>query len=196
VTRPAPSDRAGGSRPERGRRAYAGIGSRQTPPDVLSLMEALAARLAGDGWVLRTGLSPGADQAFYRGAVAGAGDVELYLPWPGFQSCARLDAEGGRVRVQCRPSAAAWQLAPRFHPRWEELADDTRRLLARDGEQLLGADLRHPVRLVACWTADGSLDGEHLYEEGTGQALRIAFQHRIPVLNLARPDHLADLLGP
>jgi hypothetical protein len=196
VTDPAPSDPEGGPRPERAAPAYAGIGSRQTPPHVLSLMEALAARLAADGWVLRTGLSPGADQAFYRGAMSGAGDVELYLPWSGFQSGARLELEGGRVRVLCGPSAPAWQLAPRFHPRWSELADDARRLLARDGDLLLGVGLLDPVRLVACWTADGSLDGERLYEDGTGQALRIAHHHGIPVHNLARRDHLADLVGP
>jgi hypothetical protein len=196
VTDPQPSDPEGGPRPERAAPAYAGIGSRKTPPDMLSLIEALAARLAGDGWVLRTGLSPGADQAFYRGAMSGAGDVELYLPWPGFQSGARLEVEGGRLRLLCEPSPPAWQLAPRFHPRWAELADDARRLLARDGDLLLGVGLLDPVRLVACWTADGSLDGERLYEDGTGQALRIAHHHGIPVLNLARPDHLADLLGP
>ena len=170
--------------------AYAGIGSRQTPPDVLSLMEALAARLAAHGWVLRTGLSPGADQAFYRGAMRGTGRVELYLPWDGFESGARLDAEGTSVRVLSGPSPAACELAPRFHPRWAELSDDARRLLARDGDQLLGAHLLDPVRIVACWTADGSLDGERLFEEGTGQALRIAHHHGIPVLNLA------DLVGP
>jgi hypothetical protein len=163
---------------------------------VLSLMEALAARLAADGWVLRTGLSPGADQAFYRGAMSGAGRAELYLPWDGFESGARLDAEGTRVRVLSGPSPAAWELAPRFHPRWAELSDEARRLLARDGDQLLGAGLLDPVRLVACWTADGSLDGEGLFGDGTGQALRIAHQHGIPVLNLARGDHLEDLVGP
>jgi hypothetical protein len=196
VTGPAPSDLKGGPRHERAPPAFAGIGSRQTPPDVLSLMEALAARLAGDGWVLRTGLSPGADQAFYRGAIGRAGAVELYLPWPGFQSRARLDAEGAGVRVLCGPSPAAWRLAPRFHPHWDELEDEDRRLLARDGDQVLGADLLDPVRFVACWTADGSLDGDGLYEDGTGQALRIAHNHGIPVLNLARPEHLADLVAP
>jgi hypothetical protein len=196
MTDPSPSDPESGARPERAAPAYAGIGSRQTPADVLSLMEALAVRLAGDGWVLRTGLSPGADQAFYRGAMRGAGDVELYLPWPGFQSGARFEVEGGRVRVLCGPSAPALQLAPQFHPRWGELADDTHLLLARDGDQVLGAGLLDPVRLVTCWTADGGLDGERLYEDGTGQALRIAHQHGIPVLNLARPDHLARLVDP
>jgi hypothetical protein len=159
-------------------------------------MQALAARLAADGWVLRTGLSPGADQAFYRGAIGGAGAVELYLPWPGFQAGARLDADDASLRVLCGPSSAAWRLGARFHPHWDELADDARRLLARDGDLLLGADLLDPVRLVVCWTADGSLDGEGLYEDGTGQALRIAHHHGIPVLNLARPEHLARLVGP
>jgi hypothetical protein len=196
VTDLAPSDAEGGPRPDQAAPAYAGIGSRETPTGVLSLMEALAARLAGDGWLLRTGLSPGADQAFYRGAMSSAGDVELYLPWPGFQSGARLEVEGGSVRVLCAPSPPAWQLAPRFHPRWSELADDARRLLARDGDQVLGAGLLDPVRLVACWTADGSLDGKRLYEDGTGQALRIAHHYGIPVFNLARQDHLADLFGP
>jgi LDH2 family malate/lactate/ureidoglycolate dehydrogenase len=60
----------------------------------------------------------------------------------------------------------------------------------------LGADLLDPVRLVACWTADGSLDGEGLFDDGTGQALRIARHHGIAVLNLARADHLEDLVGP
>jgi hypothetical protein len=195
VTAPA-SYPGGGPTPDRVAPAYAGIGSHQTPSDVLGLMEALGARLAADGWVLRTGLSPGADQAFYRGATGGAGAVELYLPWPGFQSGARLDTDGASVRVLCGPSSAACRLAARFHPHWDELADDARRLLARDGGQVLGADLLDPVRLVACWTADGSLDGEGLYEDGTGQALRIAHDHGIPVLNLARRDHLAGLVGP
>ncbi len=58
------------ARAERSRagRPYAGIGSRQTPSEMLSLMESLAGRLAADGWVLRSGASPGADQAFFRGA--------------------------------------------------------------------------------------------------------------------------------
>lgn len=62
---------------------YAGIGSRETPGQTLTAMEQLAHVLAARGWVLRTGLAGGADQAFYRGAV-GQGAVELYLPWPSF----------------------------------------------------------------------------------------------------------------
>jgi hypothetical protein len=175
--------------------AYAGIGSHDTPADVLALMQALAARLAGKGWVLRTGLSRGADQAFYRGAVGAGGRVELYLPWPGFEAGARLEGERGKVRVTRSPSAAACELATRYHPRWDCLSHEERLLLGRDSHQVLGADLRSPARLVACWTADGSVDGEGLYEDGTGQALRIAHDHGVPVLNLARPEHLQQLVA-
>lgn len=160
---------------------------------MLLLIEALAARLAGDGWVLRTGLSRGADQAFYRGALAGGGRVELYLPWPGFEAGARLEDEGGKVEVTPRPSDAACELAARFHPRWDRLSPEDRLLLARNCHQVLGVELQSPARMVACWTADGSLDGEGLYDDGTGQALRIAHEHGVPVRNLARAEHLRQM---
>jgi hypothetical protein len=175
-------------------RVYAGVGSRETPADVLALMEALGERLAAERWLLRTGLSPGADQAFYRGALHGGGDVELYLPWPRFQEHARLDAERESVRALAQPSAAACELAQRFHRDWEALEQPARRLLARDAHEVLGADLQSPAALLVCWTADGSLDGAELYDDGTGQTLRIASEHGIAVLNLARPEHV-ELLG-
>ena len=175
--------------------AYAGLGSRETPVEVLALMDALGERLAGERWLLRTGLSPGADQAFYRGALLSGGDVELYLPWPAFQADARLDIEGASVRELPQPSPAACALARRFHEGWEQLEPPQRRLLARDAHEVLGADLRSPAQLLVCWTADGSLDGEDLYDDATGQALRIASEHGVPVLNLARPGAVEELAG-
>lgn len=56
---------------------YAGIGARETPAPILEKMEAIARRLSEKGWTLRTGLSPGADQAFHRGAVQAGGTVEI-----------------------------------------------------------------------------------------------------------------------
>jgi hypothetical protein len=171
------------------RPAYAGTGSRETPCDVLELIESIAARLARQGWTLRTGMSPGADQAFYRGARDGCGGVELYLPWPDFEAGARLGGDGEEVHVLPRPSEDAYELAARFHPSWEGLSAGARHLLARDGHQVLGADLATPVKFVVCWTPDGSLDGTGPRAGGTGQALRIAHHDGIGVLNLARPDH-------
>jgi hypothetical protein len=190
---PSPADRLDAPGPRAP--AYAGIGSRQTPPGVLATMEALAGKLAGEGWVLRTGLSPGADQAFYRGALLRGAEIELYLPWPGFQAGARLDVAGAGVHELSRPSAAACELARRFHPDWGSLAAPARQLLARDAHEVLGPRLQSPAKLVICWTADGSRDGRDLLEDGTGQALRIAHHHGIPVLNLARPEDGRSLAG-
>jgi hypothetical protein len=144
--------------PGAGRR-YAGIGSRETPPAALALIEGVSGGLARRGWVLRTGMSPGADQAFYRGARAEGGAVELYLPWPGFEADARLGGEGAEVRELSRPSAGAYELAERHHPAWGRVGARARHLLARDGHQVLGGDLATAVAFVVCWTADGSLDG-------------------------------------
>jgi hypothetical protein len=174
-------------------KAYAGIGSRRTPPGVMAVIESVAAAFARRGCVLRTGASPGADQAFYRGARAGEGAVELYLPWPGFEADAWADADPARVRVMLRPTPRAYELAARFHPGWAEVAEDQRHLLARDTHQVLGADLASPASLVACWTPDGSIDGAGEGADGTRQALRIAHHWGIVVFNLARADHLRAL---
>jgi hypothetical protein len=174
--------------------AYAGIGSRRTPAATLELFESAAAGLAERGFILRTGLSPGADQAFYRGARAGGGEIELYLPWPGFEAHARDAREAQRVHTLERPSPAAYELAARFHRAWDgrgwgELESEEQARLARDAHQVLGAGLDSPAACVVCWTPDGGLDGESPRAEGTGQALRIAHRHGVPVLNLARPEH-------
>jgi hypothetical protein len=174
-------------------KAYAGIGSRRTPAEVTVVMESVAAAFARRGCVLRTGASPGADQAFYRGARAGGGVVELYLPWPGFEADAWADADPARVRVMSRPTPQAYELAARFHRGWTEVTDDQRHLLARDSHQVLGPDLASPASLVACWTADGSTDGAGEGADGTRQALRIAHHWGIAVFNLARADHLQAL---
>jgi len=179
-------------------RAYAGIGSRRTPAATLALMEAAAASAAAHGWVLRTGLSPGADQAFYRGALGAGGSVELYLPCPGFQSHVRLAERPEAVRELALPSPAAYELAARVYrawerPRWSELGACDKALLARDCHQVLGAALDSPVACVVCWTPDAGLHGADPRAGGTGQALRVAAQRGIAVLNLARRDHASRL---
>lgn len=175
------------SPPSQTRPAYAGIGSRATPPGVLELMGRAAAWLAGEGFVLRTGMASGADQAFYRGASA-RGPLELYLPRPSFEAAAHAHGDPQQF-VLGQPTPAAYELAARFHPAWSSLSRPVRALHARNCHQVLGADLATPARFVVCWTPDGSLDGRGRRVGGTGQALRIAHAHGIAVFNLARPEH-------
>jgi len=155
---------------------YAGIGSRETPPSTLATMTKIARKLALRGYTLRSGAAPGADSAF----EAGAGDAkEIYLPWPRFN---------GNTSRLCYPSAAALEMAAKFHPAWDRCSQGAQKLHARNCHQILGDDLMTPVRFVVCWTRAGAGGG------GTGQALRIAKAEEIPIFDLGRgEDALLEL---
>jgi hypothetical protein len=171
------------------RPCYAGIGSRQTPPDVLARMRSLAATLERTGFVLRSGAARGADTHFEIGTRSRL-SMEIYLPWPGFN---------GHWSSRCHVSHAALELAARFHPNWSACNTTARLLHGRNSYQVLGPDLNggeflanaggSPSKFVACWTADGKASG------GTGQALRIAEAHGIPIFNLFDPTAEARLFA-
>ncbi len=177
--------------------AYAGIGSRSTPPEVQADMRSLAATLASAGWVLRTGASPGADRAFLNGALDAGGLVELYLPFEAFGQESWREADPALLRVLGTPTSRAFELGSRVHPAWTKLGQSERRLRARDCHQVLGVDLAAPAKLVVCWTAGGGggVDGGEQSAEGTGQALRLASREGIAVFNLARERELERLLA-
>ncbi len=192
--------RLGGAGPHHGpneasrsRRCYAGIGSRDTPPSMLDLMRTLAARLAIDGWTLRSGAAPGADSAFEQGALDVGGRMEIYLPWPGFESRPRND---DRYRVVSDPAvrADAERIAAEHHRAWDRLPNSVRSLHTRNVHQVLGATLKNPCRFVVCWARlpvqDAVGRGINV-AGGTGEAVRIAASHGIEVINLVLPEHLA-----
>ena len=169
-----------------GRLTYTGIGSRDTPPTELARMEEVAAILQRQGWTLRSGGAEGADSAFERGADRAArkdgttARKEIYIPWNGFQR--RSDQETGVILASALPNAReAMEMAKRYHPAWERLRQGARLLQSRNGHQILGRDLDDPSDVVICWTDGGTIKG------GTGQALRIAQDLGIPVLNLGDP---------
>lgn len=144
---------------------YAGIGSRETPPDILALMTKIAVSLAKSGHILRSGGADGADSAF----EAGANEKEIYLPWLGFN--------GNPSKLL--PSKEAFIMAEKFHPAWHKCSHAARKLHARNCHQVMGKDLKTPSAFIICWTK-GALGGG-----GTGQAIRIAKAHDIPVHDLA-----------
>jgi hypothetical protein len=158
---------------------YAGIGSRETPQEVLTVMECLGAYFAMRGYTLRSGAAEGADSAFERGADRVRGKKEIYLPVPGFNK------HESRLSVI---SEAAMRLAKAHHPAFDKLSYFVQRLIARNGYQVLGYDLKDPVRFVICYTKDGGPTG------GTGQAMRIANNKGIPIYNLVRLNHIEALM--
>ena len=173
--------------------AYAGIGSRETPRTILNLMHQAARELRTAGFTLRSGHAEGADSAFEAGhdsleTTAVPSLKEIYLPWQGFaNSNSPLYIPQRNVgAISPEQANKAYQLASTVHPAWNRMApkdpardphSPAQRLHARNGFQMLGLNLDCPVRFVLCYTHGGKGEG------GTGQALRIAHQHDIPVFD-------------
>lgn len=160
---------------------YTGVGSRETPPEMLETMRKLGAWLAKRGYVLRSGGADGADAAFEAGALDALGPRDIYLPWPGFN---------GHRSPLCRPSEDAFEMAATVHPAWDRLTRGPRALHARNCHQVLGDDLETPSKFVLCWTGDGCV-GEASRTRATGgtaTAIVVADRHEVPVVNLKLPD--------
>lgn len=137
---------------------YAGIGSRETPEDILKLMKRIARQLERRGDLLRTGDADGADKAF-RSGVEKPENKEVFSAKHGIREWTFLFTD-------------------HFHPAPKHLSPFARKLMNRNAMQILGRNGCEPVDFVVCWTKDGKASG------GTGQAIRIAGYYNIPVFNL------------
>jgi hypothetical protein len=167
-------------------RVYTGIGSRETPPEMLALMTRIARRLSALGYTLRSGAASGADSAF----EAGAGEREVYLPWEGFNG--RSAAEAGVFVTSQLPAAdAAEAMASEHHGGWAKLSQGARRLHSRNTMQVLGQDLATPSAFVICWGRNYKLVDDRVADVagGTGLAVRLAFARRVPVFHLGIDSH-------
>lgn len=156
---------------------YAGIGSRETPPDMCDELRLAARELASLGALLRSGGAPGADLACEDGCDEGNGLKEIFLPWASF-------SDRPRAKGTCfvGVTEAAFKLASEHHDYWHRCGRGAMMLLARNGYQVLGRELNDPVDFVLCWTPNGSGSG------GTGQAIRIARKRDIPIYDFGAAD--------
>lgn len=179
--------------------AYTGIGSRETPAEVVGVMEDAAYRLARMGFVLRSGKAAGADAAFQRGAqryVAESGINfhqhigEIYTPWKGFKGGDGLiddwDITLDSIDRQFPENAEMrWEWVKEVHGGWERLSQGARKLHERNVHQLFGADLGNAylnqskfVLYYALETKKGDPKG------GTATAVNLAKKQGIRTLNL------------
>ena len=148
--------------------SYVGIGSRETPSDIQKLFAKVATYLSEMQFVLRSGGAKGADKAFEVGCDMVNGLKEIYLPWKGFE---------GSDSNLIVDDIKAYEIAEMYHPYWHNLSQGAKKLQARNSHQALGLDLNSPAKFVLCWTKNGKGSG------GTGQAIRIAKAHDIPVFD-------------
>jgi len=154
---------------------YTGIGSRETPTELKNDIKSIVEHLNKKGYTLRSGGAPGADSFFEEHAEK----KEIYLPWRGFN---------GNTSLLFNPTPEAFEMAQKYHPNWGRLSYGAKKLMARNCHQVLGLDLKSPTDFIVCWTKDGKATG------GTGQALRMAEDLKIPVYNLYNKDILDKII--
>lgn len=159
-------------------KSYAGIGSRETPRDVLDAFVVIGSYLAKHGYTLRSGGAQGADEAFERGCDQQNGAKEIFLPWSSFRSSTSS-------LVVSAPEA--FSIAAKHHPRWDSLSDAAQKLLARNTHQILGWTFDSPSNFVVCWTKGGLGAG------GTGQAIRVANAYGVPVFDAGRWTNIDEM---
>jgi hypothetical protein len=158
---------------------YTGVGSRDTNPEMLDLIQNVASVLGKQGWVLRSGGADGADSAFEAGCDAVQGSKKIYIPWDGFngrhqdgQSVLTLD-QGDRD--------GAMDLVKEVHPAYGMLSRGALALHARNAYQVLGLCLDAPSKFLLCYAPS---DKYGVPKGGTRTAWMLAQMFDIPCFNL------------
>ena len=167
--------------------SYAGIGSREVTLGELLDIANISKLLANMNFLLYSGNAPGADQAFQKGCD---GKCVVYVPWDGFEiNVFNYKTEARKHFVMGR-SEAGLSSVFKYHPVPASLSTGARALMARNWHQIAGVPPEYPrvSFVVCCATPKG--DG---VEGGTGQAVRIANDLKIPVVNIRKDGWRADL---
>lgn len=169
---------------------YTGIGSRQTPKDILKLMEDIAFKLAQKGYILRSGAAEGADSAFERGCDRFyMGAKEVFIPWKDFGG---ISGQGMRLILEELPTAKeAYQLASETHPAWDKCSKGAKALHARNTFQILGPNLNNPSSFLICWA---QVDKHGQLKGGTRTAWELAKANGVPCFNLYNEDDKQRLI--
>lgn len=136
---------------------YTGVGSRETPKEILELFTKIASYLEGRGLILRTGDAKGADK-YFRDSVKNL--KEVY--------------------TANHATEESIEMASNIHPAWDRCDDYAKKLHGRNCFQVLGKDLNTPSEFLICWTSNGQIKG------GTATAINLAIQNNIPVFNFGK----------
>lgn len=164
---------------------YAGIGSRETPPDIFKLMTEIASILEVNNFILRSGAATGADTAFESG-ISDFKNMNLFLPKPVFNDHNWYD-KGCIYINDTHPNYQAAYDSIIIHPAGFKLSLGPRNMMIRNYFQVIGINNEPISSFVICWTPDGADGITKLTSRetgGTGQCIRLAAVHNIPVYNL------------
>lgn len=184
--------------------SYTGVGSRETPDDILILMRRIGYIMAMKGVALRTGEADGADSAFYKGVVD-AYDLhrvkfenEVFvagLPKSFHYVNDVVDIFNGASAFDASiPLEKFRETAVRIRGSLDGLSYFGVKCHIRNVAQVLGVDGNSPSRGMICWAKPVNppkmTDTQIRYVEGgTNTAYCTAILHNIPVYNLHELEH-------
>ncbi len=189
---------------------FTGVGSRETPANVLVLMETFARVATNQGYKLRSGGALGkrdktgrvptpnqsADEAFRRGAIAASRfehvGMEIYLPWPGFDNW-RADGKNYIAAPWLPNYAQAAEIASQVHPVYHKLPQGSQKLHTRNVYQVLGAHLNEPSDVCLFWAEP--VGKSTMVRGGTNTAVQLAHRYGVPALNLFFDEVRAKVEG-
>jgi len=179
---------------------YTGVGSRETPAEYLEIMTQLAIYLEKTGWILRSGGSWGADEAFQKGV---SNYSNIFLPRLNWR---KEDGIVGRFISDTELVRDAMYIISKYdlHEDWDNLLNSrgdgglmTVKLHTRNVFQVLGDNLKNPSKFLVCYTNDGAIDLSEMTRStgGTRTAMRLACHFQVPIFNLKRPEHKLRILN-
>ncbi|MFW5962023.1 MAG: hypothetical protein ACOCQR_00225 [bacterium] len=174
---------------------YTGVGSRNTPKNIQEVMVALAYKLSKKKYILRSGGAEGADYAFEYGCRNANSNMEIFLPWDGFNNLYN-DLEHFLLN-NFNNIEQATIIAKTYHPNFDKLSPGAQKLMTRNSYQVLGQDLNTMSEFLVCWTPDACTSMEDRTQKtgGTGQAIAIASDYGLPIFNLALKEHRERILA-
>lgn len=169
---------------------YAGIGSREAPPEVLEVTRWFAFILAHLGYKLNSGGCPlGMDKAFLDGAYkckrSDKSENHIFLSWNGMSNLYHDPANGFIDATKLPNYQQAHDLGLAARGSWERAGKGGIMHHSRNPYQVLDLDLNSPVDFVACWAPPSGKKGN--VKGGTATAVKIAIEHNIPIYNFHDP---------
>lgn len=176
---------------------YAGIGSRETPEDILCIQFRLGKTLCDIGWHGLSGEAPGPDQVYHEGAKQSRRYKEVgftaFLPWSGFEKAWHDPSKGYWDLKRTGFIKRAWWLGIGARGTDAGLKQGGIAMHSRNAHQILDVDMRSPVQFVSCYARPKGKEG-HVHG-GTGTAVALAMHFHIEVLNLYTDEAMGRALA-
>lgn len=169
---------------------YAGIGSRETPQDILLLMTEIAIYLRKKDWILRSGHASGADWAFEQGAKESS---HIFVPWKGFRTKPYKEDTGdlilGKEIIQSEETLLTnynylIKLGIRYSNNNKITA--SKLLHGRNVNQILGLQGENKSSFTICWCPEIN----NIPQGGTATTVLLAQHYKIPIFNLWNTEDL------